>query len=63
MFYDILEGKKAFLGYKRKKIKKLKNQDFANGVNPWSGSKNGHFFRFFLGNIGQENVLYVVLYV
>ena len=47
MFYDILGGKKAFLGYKRKKIKKSKNQDFANGVNPWSGSKNGHFFRFF----------------
>ena len=25
VFYDILEGKNAFLGYKNKKLKKLKN--------------------------------------
>ena len=25
VFYDILEGKNAFLGYKNKKFKKLKN--------------------------------------
>ena len=47
VFYDILEGKNAFLSYKRKKFKK---------------SKNGHFTNcFFLGNIGQENVLYDIL--
>ena len=47
MFYDILEGKNAFLSYKKKKFKK---------------SKNGHFFNFvFSGNIGQENVFYDIL--
>ena len=25
VFYDIIEGKNAFLGYKNKKLKKLKN--------------------------------------
>ena len=47
VFYDILERKNDFLGYKNKKIKQ---------------SKNGLFFNlFFLGNIGQENVFYDIL--
>ena len=47
VFYDILERKNAFLGYKKQKFKK---------------SKNCHFFNCFcLGNIGQENVFYDVL--
>ena len=58
-FYDILERKNAFLGYKNKKFKKSKNWHFSKGVNPWFWSKNGHFSNFFfLGNIGQENVFY-----
>ena len=62
VFYDILEGKNAFLAYKNKKIKKWKNWHFSKGVNPWFWSKNGHFFKlFFLGNIGQENVFYDIL--
>ena len=62
VFYDILEGKNAFLGSKNKKLKKLKNWDFSKGVNPWFWSKNGHFSNFFfLGNIGQENVFYDIL--
>ena len=56
VFYDILERKKAFLGYKNKKFKKSKNWHFSKRVNPWFWSKNGHFCQlFFLGNIGQEN--------
>ena len=35
MFYDILERKNAFLGYKNKKFKNSKNGDFSKGVNPW----------------------------
>ena len=35
VFYDILERKNAFLGYKINKIKKSKNWHFSNGVNPW----------------------------
>ena len=59
---DILERKNAFLGYKKKKFKKSKNWHFSQGVNPWFWSKNGHFSNFFfLGNIGQKNVLYDIL--
>ena len=62
VFYDILERKKAFLGYKNKKLEKSKNWHFSKGVNPWFWSKNGHFFNFlFLGNIGQENVFYDIV--
>ena len=62
-FYDILEGKNAFLSYKKKKLKKSKNGHFSKGVNPWFWSKNGPFSHFFLflGNIGQENVFYDIL--
>ena len=34
VFYDILERKNAFLGYKNKKFKKSKNWHFSKGVNP-----------------------------
>ena len=62
VFYDILEGKIAFLGYKNKSFKKSKNWHFSKGVNPWFWSKNGHFSNFFfLGNIGQENVFCNIL--
>ena len=39
VFYDILERKNAFLGYKNKNLKKSKNWHF----HPWFWSKNGHF--------------------
>ena len=63
MFYDILQRKIAFLGFKNKKIKKSKNWDFSKGINPWFWSKIGHFSMlfFFLGNIGQENMFYDIL--
>ena len=57
VFYDIVERKNAFLGYKNKKLKKSKNWHFSKGVNQWFWSKNGHFSNIvFLGNIGQANV-------
>ena len=46
VFYDILEGKNAFLGYKNKKLKNSKNLDFSKGVSPWFWSKIGHFWMF-----------------
>ena len=62
VFYDLLELKNVFLGYKNKKFKKSKNWHFWKGVNPWFWSKNCHFAKvFFLGNIGQENVFYNIL--
>ena len=62
VFYDIVERKNAFLGYKKKKLKKSKNWHFSKGVNPWFLSKNGHFSNFvFSRNIGQANVVYDTL--
>ena len=62
VFYDILERKNAFLGYKNNKFQKSKNWDFSKGVNSRFWSKNGHFSNFFLlGNIGQGNVFYDIL--
>ena len=62
VFYDVLERKNAFLGYKNKKFKKSKNWHFSKEVNPWFWWKNGDFSNsFFLGNIEQENVFYDIL--
>ena len=47
VFYDILERKNAFLGYKNKKFKKWKNWHFSKGVNPWFWSKKSHFSNVF----------------
>ena len=35
VFDVILDNQKAFLDYKNRKLKKLKNWDFSKGVNPW----------------------------
>ena len=35
VYYDILERKNAFLGYKNQKFKKSKKWDFSKGVSPW----------------------------
>ena len=62
IFYDILDRKKTFLGYKNKKLKKTKNWHCSKGVNPWFWSKNRHFSDFvFSGNIAQEYVFYDIL--
>ena len=47
VFYDILQRKNVFLGYKNKKMKKEKNWQFYKGVNPWFWSKTGNFSNFF----------------
>ena len=46
VFYDILERKNAFLGYKNSKFKKWRNWDFCKGVNSWFWSKIRHFSMF-----------------
>ena len=62
VFYDILERKNAFRGYKNKKLKISKNWHFSMEFNKWNSSKNGHYSNFFfLGNIDQENVFYDIL--
>ena len=47
VFYDILERKKAFQGYKKRKFKKSKNCLFSIWVNAWFWSKNCHFSTHF----------------
>ena len=47
VFYDILEGKIAFRGYKNKTFKKSNNWHFSKGDNPRFWSKNGHFSNIF----------------
>ena len=57
VFYDILERKNTFLGYRNKKFKKSKNCHFSKGLNPWFLNKNVRFWNFFFYfKIGQENV-------
>ena len=43
LFYDILERKNGFLGYKSKKFKRSINWHFSKRVNPSFWSKNNHF--------------------
>ena len=63
VFYDIVERKKAFLGYKNKKFKKSKNWHFSKGVNPCLLVQKWPFCQlFFFGNRGQENVFYDILW-
>ena len=53
VFYFILEGKNAFLGYKNNSFKKSKN---------WLVPKLAIFPTFcFLGNIGRVNIFYDIL--
>ena len=54
----ILERKKAFLGYKNKKFKQLKNCHFSKGG---FGPEKAIFPTFFLVNIGQENFFYDIV--
>ena len=48
VFYDILERRKLFLGYKNKKFEKWKICHFSKEDSPWFWSKIGHFSNFFL---------------
>ena len=61
IFYDILQRKNAFLGYKNKKFKNSKNSQFFKGVNSWFWFKNGHFSNFFFRQQRPENVFYDIL--
>ena len=47
VFYDILERKNAFLGYKNKKLKKSKNWLFLKGWTHGFGLKMAIFPTFF----------------
>ena len=61
VFYDILERKNAFLGYKTRSFKGQKIDIFLKGLSYGFSSKMAIFRTFFLGNIGQENVFEDIL--
>ena len=61
VFYDILKRKNDFLCHKNNKFKKSKNSDFSKALTHGLGQKMAIFPTFFLGIIGQENVLYDIL--
>ena len=56
VFYDILPGKNAFLGYKNKKLKSRKIDISQKGLTHGSGPKNRNFCNFFFRQVGHENV-------
>ena len=60
VFYDILERKNAFLGYKNKKSKKSKNLHYSKRVNPWVWSKNGHILKFFFLAIQARKMSFMI---
>ena len=60
VFYDILERKNAFLGYKNKKFKQSKNCHFCKGVNPWFYCKNSHFSNFFFQAIQYRKMSFMI---
>ena len=61
VFYDILEQKNPFLGYKKKSLKSGKIAIDPNGLVHGFGKKLAIFPSFFFGNIGQENVFYHII--
>ena len=61
VFYDILERKNAFLGYKTRSSKSRKIDIFPKGFVHGFGPKLAIFASFFLGKISQENVFYNIL--
>ena len=60
VFYDILERKKAFLGYKNKKFNMSKSLHFSKGVNPWFWFKNCHFSSFFFKAIQARKISFTI---
>ena len=62
VFYDILQRKNTFLGYKKGRPKSQKIDIFPRGLTHGFGPKIAIFPNFFVSwNIGQENVFYDVL--
>ena len=60
VFYDILEGKNAYLGYKNKKFKQSIIWYFSKRINPWFWSKNGHFSHFFFLAIRARKMSFMI---
>ena len=61
VFYNILEQKIAFLGYKKKEVQKVEKLTFFQRGNPMFLVQKWSFFQLLiLGNIDRENVFDVI---
>ena len=71
-FFQAMQGRKmsfilfwneknAFLSYETRSSKSPKIDIFPKGLPLGFGPKMAIFARFFLGNVGQENVFYIIL--
>ena len=62
VFYDILERKHAFLGYKKKQVQKVEKFTCFQRSEPMVLVQKWQFLQLFLlANIGRENAFYVIL--
>ena len=61
VFYEILEGENAFLGYKNKKFKKRKSDIFRKGLTHGFRPNMAIFFVFLFGNRSPENLFYNIV--
>ena len=62
VFYNSLERKKAFLGYKNKKVKKSKNCHISKGVNQRFWPNNAPFSNFFFQAIQARKMTFTIFY-
>ena len=60
VFYDILERKNSFLGYKNKKFEKLQNCHFSTRVNPWFWPKMAIFPTSFFQAIQARRMCFTI---
>ena len=60
VFYDILQRKNAFLGYKNKKFKKSNNRHFSKGVNRLFWYKKVHFSNIFFQPVQARNMSFTI---
>ena len=58
VFYDILQRKSAFLGYKNKKFKKSKTDIFPKGLTHGFGPKRAIFLTFFFRQYKPRKCLF-----
>ena len=62
VFYDTIKRKNAYLGCKKKKVRKSRKIDvFYKGLTHGFGPKMAIIPTFFFGYIGQKNVFYDIL--
>ena len=62
VFYDILQGENAFLGYKNKKFKKPKRDIFRYGLTHGFGPKMSIFFNFLFLVVEARKMYFTILY-